>query len=77
MQINVVRNATYEVCRKVDKVSIVFVDKLHHGTLKYLEIHVKIVPQHFQLNFTSTLNDKIFHVKIILKFTHKSSCRLL
>jgi len=62
-----VRTATYEVCRQIDKVSIVFVDKLHHGTLKNLEIHVKVIPQHFQLNFTPTLDDKVFHMKVILK----------
>jgi len=58
---------TYKVCREIDKVSIVFVDELHHGTLQNLEIHVKIVSQHFQLHFTSTLDDKVFHVEVILK----------
>lgn len=63
---------TYEVCRQIDKVSVVFVDELHHGTLQNLEIHVKIVSQHFQLNFTSTLDDKVFHVEVILQ-TSKTS----
>jgi len=62
-----VRKATCQVCREIDKVGIVFVDELHHGTLKNLEIHMKIIPQHFQLNFTSTLHDKVFHMEVILK----------
>ena len=58
---------TYKVCRQIDKVSIVFVDEFNHGTLQDLKIHMKIIPQHFQLNFTSTLDDKVFHMEVILQ----------